>query len=199
MQKAEAKDDIFKASVEWNPISDKISNWTWLASLAISALGRWEKEGLSLLYIKSNTSFWYQNLWGREQGRSWLYTHVIKNLFFWVSVHRKISETAFSWVRLSGKKSIDRGLERWLSSWEHMMLSQRTQVLSPLLQHQSTTICNRGGYVLFCPLQAPGTHVADRHACKQNTNTHKVLFFNFKKGKHWQKVYKLLTISKTVL
>jgi hypothetical protein len=99
--------------------------------------------------------------------------------------------------RLREKKTQHRQ-ERWLSSKEHLLLLQRTQVQYPTPTWYFTTNCNSstwGSKTLFCLPWAAGTHYAQR-SCTENTQIHKII--NSKREKRKEKPYplfKLLNVS----
>jgi hypothetical protein len=61
----------------------------------------------------------------------------------------------------------------------NQLFFQMTGVQFPAPTWHLTTICNsscRGSNALFWPLRTPGTHMAHRYTCRQNTHTREVIF-----------------------
>lgn len=73
---------------------------------------------------------------------------------------------------LNESVELERGL---VSSEEHFLLWQRTQLPFPVSMGQLTTVYNsscRESDALFWLLQTPATHMVKRNTCRHNTHTH---------------------------
>lgn len=73
--------------------------------------------------------------------------------------------TNYCFVSIKNKNKVERGLERWLSRQQHLLLSQRTWLQFPATytvahNHSSTS---RSSDALFWPQRAPGAHTVHIH------------------------------------